>query len=60
MGHIKSLESITTWIESGAKKLLIVAIFITACIQGKRNMVFDNICIIIKSIRCGTAMLNEY
>ena len=51
MGHIKSLESITTWIESGAKKLLIVAIFITACIQGKRNMVFDNICIV---------MLNEY
>ena len=43
MGHIKSLESITTWIESGAKKLLIVAIFITACIQGKHNMVFDNI-----------------
>ena len=42
MGHIKSLESITTWIESGAKKLLIVAIFITACIQGKHNMVFDN------------------
>ena len=42
MGHIKSLESITTWIESGAKKLLIVAIFITACIQGKHIMVFDS------------------
>ena len=42
MGHIRSVDSFASWIECGAKKLLIVAIFITACIQGKKNksMVF--------------------
>lgn len=33
MGHIRSVDSFASWIECGAKKLLIVAIFITACIQ---------------------------
>ena len=36
-GHIRPLESFTSWIKCDAKKLLIVVIFITACIEGKKN-----------------------
>ena len=39
MGHIRSMDSFASWVECGAKKLLIVVIFITACIQGKKKKI---------------------